>query len=208
MLTDFPYVAHVRHDLIVGPVYVNRHAYHCPGRETCQTEGFDTIALGITEVETDSARMGDEPVNLVSLLDGSAFEVSNVVQRLDPERYLLDQGRSIRLWTSLHDGNLVINPCRVSTIESSALTALRKGHTHEVSQEVLHDLNIFDDISDLTQTHDCHVTTPLLIEDSLYACIDYFSLEVSSQPKISTCEALPGLLTRRNRRYKVTNSCL
>ena len=73
-----------RRPYIVGPVYVNRHAYHCPGRETCQPEGFDTIALWITEVETDSARMGDEPVNLVSLLDGSAFEVSNVVQRLDP----------------------------------------------------------------------------------------------------------------------------
>src|SRR5262252_8597738 len=122
MLTDFPYVAHIRHDLIVGPVDVNRHADHGPGRQPCQPEGFDTIALWITEVETDSARMGDEPVNLVSLLDGSAFEVSNVVQRLDPERYLLDQVRSIRLWTSLHYGNLVINPFRVSTIERSALT--------------------------------------------------------------------------------------
>src|SRR4029453_102052 len=208
MLTDFPYVAHVRHDLIVGPVYVNRHAYHCPGRETCQPEGFDTIALWITEVETARAPMCDEPINLVSLLDGSAFEVSNVVQRLDPERYLLDQVRSIRLWTSLHYGNLVINPFRVSTIESSALTALRKGHTHEVSPEVLHDLYIFDEISEVTETHDCHVTTPILIEDYRYACIDYVPLEVSSQPKISTCEALPGLLTRRNRRYKVTKSCL
>ena len=85
MLTDFPYVAHVRHDLIVGPVDVNRHAYHGPGRQPCQPEGFDTIALWITEVETDSARMGDEPVNRVSLLDGSALEVSHVVQRLDPE---------------------------------------------------------------------------------------------------------------------------
>src|SRR5262245_48455069 len=172
MLTDFPYVAHVRHDLIVGPVDVNRHAYHGPGRQPCQPEGFDTIALGITEVEPDSARMGDEPVNRVSLRDGAAFEVSHVVQRLDPQRYLLDQVRIIRLWTSLHDGNLVIHTFRVSTIERRALTALREGHTHEVAPEVLHDLDIFDEISEVTKTHDCHVTTPLLIEASRCDCKD------------------------------------
>jgi len=153
-------VAHVRHDLIVGPVYVNRHTYHCPGRKTRQPEGFYTISLRIAEVKTDSASMGYEPVNRIPLLDGAAFEVSNVVQRLDPQRYLLDQMRIIRLRTSLHYCNLVIDTIRVGAIESSARTALGEGHTHEVSPEVLHDLYIFDEISEVTETHDCHVTPP------------------------------------------------
>src|SRR5262249_12680028 len=195
ILTDFPDVMHVRHDLIVGAIDVNRHAYHCPRRETCEPEGFYAISVWIAQVETDIARVCDEPVYIVPLLEGSEFEVSNVVKRLDPERYLLDQVRIIRLWTALHDGNLVINTFRVSTIECSALTALREGHTHEVSPEVLHDLYIFDEISEVPKTHDCHVTTPLLIEDHRCDGKDSLPLGMSSQPHISPFAALPGLCT-------------
>ncbi len=56
----FPYTAHVRHDLLVGPVYVDRHAYECPGRQPRQPEGFDPVSLGIAEVEADGARVGYE----------------------------------------------------------------------------------------------------------------------------------------------------
>ena len=66
-LADFPHAAHIGHHCFIGLVDVDRHADHRPGGQAGQPEGFDAIALRIAEVKSDSAGMGYQPVDGVSL---------------------------------------------------------------------------------------------------------------------------------------------